>query len=636
MTANFRTWAAQVKRLYHAVGDLQAEAAAVGVAPPAGEEWFALLEHKLLAQLDAPPLLVVAVVGGTNIGKSVVFNQLAGEMASAVSPLAAGTRHPVCLAPAGFDDEAALARLFEGFRLRRWQSALDPLDASAEHLLFWRVGANVPQRLLLLDTPDIDSDAAINWRRADQIRQSADVLVAVLTQQKYNDAAVKQFFRKAAEAGKQVVVVFNQCDLADDLGYWPQWLETFVHETGARPELVYVIPYDRRAAAELRLAFYGVGPAGRAPPGEPSSLRDELGRLHFDAIKIRTFAGAIARVLDAEQGAAGYLARLRRASGDFASAAATLSTADMARVNWPSLPPSMVVDEIRDWWDASRSGWSRQIHGFYRGLGRRAIWPVRAAWQALNGPAADPLADFHARERQAILEAVQDLLDELERLARLGNDTLRPRLNRVLSGASRATLLARVAAAHDELPALDESYRSFVREELERWSGENGRAIAWLRSLDHGLALARPAITVSLAVSGWIVAGGVVGHAAAHVAGHTAGNIATEAAIAGGIAGGGEAMVSATGEGVKQAAARLFRRLQTRYAQLRAEWLGGWLERELLGELLAELRRGAEAPQSAAVREVEAALAALGSLERDRDGWNLSSHPEPERDGGGH
>jgi hypothetical protein len=51
--------------------------------------------------------------------------------------------------------------------------------------------------------------------------------------------------------------------------------------------------------------------------------------------------------------------------------------------------------------------------------------------------------------------------------------------------------------------------------------------------------------------------------------------------------------------------------LQTRYAQLRAEWLAGWLERELLGELLAELRRGAEAPQSAAVREVEAALAAL-------------------------
>src|SRR5690242_1066931 len=106
MTANFQAWAAQVKQLYQALANLEAEASAAGLSPPKGEEWFALLEHKLLAQLDAPPLLVVAVVGGTNIGKSVVFNHLAGEMASAVSPLAAGTRHPVCLAPEGFDDEA--------------------------------------------------------------------------------------------------------------------------------------------------------------------------------------------------------------------------------------------------------------------------------------------------------------------------------------------------------------------------------------------------------------------------------------------------------------------------------------------------------------------------------------------------
>ena len=46
---------------------------------------------------DVP--LVAAVVGGTNIGKSAVFNQLAGDNASAVSPLAAGTKHPVCLGP---------------------------------------------------------------------------------------------------------------------------------------------------------------------------------------------------------------------------------------------------------------------------------------------------------------------------------------------------------------------------------------------------------------------------------------------------------------------------------------------------------------------------------------------------------
>lgn len=616
MSADFHAWAEEVRRLHRALKALAPQAAAVGVAPPSGEEWFALVEHKLAPQLEGEPLLVVAVVGGTNIGKSVVFNHLAGETASAVSPLAAGTKHPVCLAPPDFADQAVLDKLFDGFSVRPWQAATDALADAPEHLLFWRAGEHVPPRLLLLDTPDIDSDAQVNWQRADQIRQSSDVLVAVLTQQKYNDAAVKQFFRKAAEADKPVVVVFNQCDLEADREYWPEWLATFVNETGAQPELVYVIPYDRAASTQLRLPFYAVGCEGRQAPAEASSLREELARLHFDAIKIRTFRGAIDRVLDVERGAAAYLARLQAASAEFAAAAKTLSTADMARVHWPTVPSGLLVEEIRAWWDARRSGWSRQVHGFYRALGQGVAWPIRAAWDAYHGAERDPLASFRLREREAILEAVQKLLEELERLAQIGNDTLRPRLEKLLGGGVRSKLIQRVMAAHAELPALSDDYREFLRGELDRWSGDNPRAVNWLRSLDHVLALARPAITVSLAVSGWIVAGDVVGHAAAQAVTHTATNLATEAAIAGGITGGGEAVVSVTGEGVSQAAARLFSRLQSKYAELRAQWLAEWLERELLADLLGELRRGAEAPHCAAVHDVQRALAALRAAPR--------------------
>ena len=68
-----------------------------------------------------------------------------------------------------------------------------------------------------------------------------------------------------------------------------------------------------------------------------------------------------------------------------------------------------------------------------------------------------------------------------------------------------------------------------------------------------------------------------------------AGHVAADAAIATGIT---EAVVSTTGEGARQAAARLFRRLQTRFAQKRAQWLADFVEKQLLGDLLAELRRG--------------------------------------------
>ena len=209
--------------------------------------------------------------------------------------------------------------------------------------------------------------------------------------------------------------------------------------------------------------------------------------------------------------------------------------------------------------------------------------------------------------------AVEKLLDELDRLAQVGNDTLRPRLLRLLGGRACASLLDCVQAAHEGLPAVDEDYRAFLRGELDVWREASPRAVRFLQSLDHAAALARPVITVALFFTGLHFAGDLAGQAAAHAAGATAGHLATEAAITGGITGGGEALVSTTSEGVRQAAGRLFVRLQSRYTQQCARWLADWLERELLGDLLADLRRGAEVPAGREFQEVEAVLAQLAA-----------------------
>jgi len=592
----------------------------LGVGPPQGREWFDLLQRKLLPQLQGPPLLIVAIVGGTNIGKSLVFNHLAGETASAATPLAAGTKHPVCLVPLGCDDPELLHRLFEHFELRAWQSADDPLDDASTDRLYWRLGSQVPQRLVLVDAPDVDSDVTVNWQRARSIRQTADVLIALLTQQKYNDAAVKQFFRAAVEADKPIVVIFNFCDLQADRDYWPQWLARFCAETGARPELVYAVPHDRDAASELRLPFYRLAAAGSpaAPdmakegeltaPSSPTDLRNDLAALHFDAIKIRTFRGALARVLDPADGLPGYLSEIRAATAQFAAAANALSATEMARVAWPSLPTSVLVDEMQQWWDADRSDWSRRVHGFYRVVGQGILRPVRAAWTAVAGPSEDPLVTFQRQERAAVVMAVEKLLDELARLSQVGNEILQPRLLRILGGQARADLLVRIEAAHRSLPPIDDEYRAMLRSELDALKAGYPRVARWFQTLDRAMAVARPAITVTLCVSGGVLAGDFVGQAAMHAAGHMVGQIATDAAIATGIT---EAVVTTTSEGARQAAARLFRRLQTRFAQRRAQWLADFVEEQLLGDLLAELRQGAAVRESIEFRKVESAMGDL-------------------------
>ena len=602
--SDFAAAATLLRRLQDDLATLADEAETLGVPQPGGHEWYELLTKKLLPQCEGDPWLVVAVVGGTNIGKSVIFNHLAGEQASAVSPLAAGTKHPVCLVSGDRADEELLAELFADFELTRWQAAEDPLRDSPEDHIYWRSSETIPARLLVLDTPDIDSDAQVNWQRADAIRQAADVLVAVLTQQKYNDAAVKRFFRKAAAADKPVIVVFNQVDLKEDREYWPAWLATFVDQTGARPELAYVIPYDRAAAGSLELPFYFVGRDGHASFEKPSRLQDELAALRFDAIKLRTLRGALRRVLDAGQGAPHYLDRLRAASEDFAAAHRVLESARAAQVTWPSLPPQVLVEEITEWWDAHRGVWSRRVHGAYRTLWNGATWPVRKSWEALRTPQEDPLVAFRRAEREAIARTVERLLDELSRLAEGGNETLRPRLERILAGDARQRLLQRVAERHDALPAMEEGFRAYLSEELDRWVEEHPRYASWLRTADQASAVMRPAISVSLFFGGMMMIDGV----AAQAATHAATQLATEVTIAGGISGGGDAVVAASGSGMLRAAARLLLNLQRRYAQSRVEWFYELLQEELLGEVTGELEQGAVLPQSSAFAQVEQTL----------------------------
>jgi hypothetical protein len=217
------------------------------------------------------------------------------------------------------------------------------------------------------------------------------------------------------------------------------------------------------------------------------------------------------------------------------------------------------------------------------------------------------LAAFQREEQAAIMTAVEKLLDELQRLSQVGNAILQPRLQRILTGHARGDLLARVEAGHRGLAPVDEDYRAMLRAELDAMKAAYPRFTRWLETFDQAMAVARPAITVTLAVSGWVFAGDVVGQAAMHVAGNVGGHVVSEVVVAGG----GEAIVAGSGEGVRQAAARLFGRLQARFAQKRAQWLADFLERDLLGNLLTELRQGAAIAESSEFKDVEQAAAEL-------------------------
>jgi len=641
----FGQFAEIVRRLHAAVQRLDGAAHVAGVRPASGREWFELLEQKLIPQLTDDAYLVVAVVGGTNIGKSVIFNHIAGSRASASSPLASGTKHPVCLTPVGFTEQHELSQVFPGFEIVRWDRPDAALEESETHRLFWRENASTPPNLLVIDTPDVDSDARINWQRADQIRRSADLLVAVLTQQKYNDAAVKQFFRQAAVEDKAVLVIFNQCLLPEDEEYWPRWLATFVQETGVAPIGLYVAPNDRRAAESLSLPFYarqspaqnnvsdaeavkvagsvGVAGAGlsaakeapvHAACNQPRSLLTDLSRVRFADIKLRALRGALRHVADDQSGAPAYLRDVTAASADFRAAAELLSAQQLAEVDsWPVAPNPLLIGAIRTWWQEQRSGWSAKVHGFYNVLSQGLAWPVKFARDRLRGESLPPWEQYRAREWNAILTAVERVYEKLTFVAQLGNDVLRPRLDAILAGAPRAAVLATLSTAHSEVD-FERELEETVHEELADFRETSPGYYDFFRKLDQAAAAARPVTSVVLFVTGFAP----VGHALTPVITDTA--LQGLLHVAGDVAGGtisaavGDAVISggaATGAGYLEAR---FRRLHAAFAARRAAWLGDQLSRHVLGGLPEEIRRAAGLPDEAAFGEIQDAIRELRHL----------------------
>lgn len=613
-TNPFRECSVAVERLYRSLGDLERGLSLLGVGPLEGREWYELLTRKLLPQLTDDAFLVVAVVGGTNIGKSVIFNHIAGGPVSGVSPLASGTKHPVCIIPPGFEENHDLAAIFPSFELHQWSDSAAALESADEHRLFWKPSDVVPENLVLLDTPDIDSDAPVNWVRADHVRRAADLLIAVLTQQKYNDAAVKQFFRRAAEEEKAVIVVFNQCQLPDDEEIWPVWLETFCRETGVRPEYVYLAPADRRAAESGRLPFYERDPATAAQgttSNEPHNLGNDLSRLHFERIKLQALGGSLKAVLDPVTGAPGYLAEIERRSADFQSASRRLSAEGAVRVtNWPPLPNNVLVAEVRQWWNARQEGWARSVNRFYRTVNEGVMWPIRFVRTQLGSETKPPLELYREREWAAVLTAVEEVFDKLVWMSESGAELLRPHFERMLAGTSRTQLLEKLHAAHRTVD-LEVIVREIVDDEMKTFAASSPELYEFSKQVNKMSAAVRPATSVVLFTLGWGPGGEVVAPFIANAVAHAVVPIVADFAGGAAAAVAGEAAVStAAGHGLGLLQTKL-QRLQTAFTSRRVQWLLGLLKENLLGTLPEDLQAAGSISRSEPFRRVQSSIEAL-------------------------
>lgn len=363
---------------------------------------------RLAQPLPADTPAVIAVVGGTNVGKSTVFNLILDDRVALPTPTAIGTKSAALSVPNAWRDRYDSPAFLPWFDKRSWTSP-EPLNEEFDgqtprlYLHLRRRGLG----LAVIDTPDIDAVNRRNHRTTDDIFHVADGVVFVTTPTKYADEVCVDYLARAVRYGKRLIVIFNRSRGGDDAAY-RHFCEVILPPLGIGDETpVIAVPYDEN------LMTHG----GRWK----ISLRYYIKRLEEQSAEIRAAAqtgaaqafgeafGAVVDLLaDEADAAAGYLAALRRAADDEAEKHAQF----LAQLPFDELEEAFVevLHEQRvpglDWVYEQFGGVKRWL---YRG-GRQVWATVKGVFGGDDGVPQDLEQVRRGREQQQASERLTRLL----------------------------------------------------------------------------------------------------------------------------------------------------------------------------------------------------------------------------------
>lgn len=475
------------------------------------DEWLDLLMHKLVPHLAGEGCLVVVVAGGTNTGKSTVFNLLNGQNLSPIVNTAAATCHPVLAASAARAAQIMEGKLFPEFSPVRLADPDAPVDRSlAGDTLLIAENARLPDAIVVMDTPDVDSIDTVNWDVAEHIRAAGDVVVAVLTGEKYKDRRVVEFFREAAASGRVIVPLMNKANPADDFGVAREQVREFLSDIGSEGH-AFVVPHDFDLAKSLNAE---IGSLNGGP-----DLWAYLNGLDIHATKEHVFKSTVDRFTSQAEG---FVHRARTAQHGIESTIAAFEQgAESFSERYDPSPGEAVGGLFHEFVQSKRGPVRRAIGStsavVVRGagaVGRRlsSVFTTRASLDPKEAPDPSELIQRHRRQIERI---VRDLVAHYIEQARQLGEPLGPPIEEAARNLDVPELEQTIGKTAFKSENVSEEFRAHAMRTLDAWWNDHRGRRAALESLDAILAVMPAAIAVPISIH----TGGVGAGEAAAVAG---------------------------------------------------------------------------------------------------------------------
>jgi 50S ribosome-binding GTPase len=545
------------------------------------------LRRDLLPRLAGHgPVLLVAIAGPNNVGKSSLFNALVGR---AISPARAeGGLTKQCLAAAhpwlwSGDLRAFVERRFDVVAIPDGASA--PVDQPGPPgRLYLVLAEEVPRGLLLLDTPDFDSVYLQNRINSEALLVTVDLVIFMVSRQTYQNAALVGFLRSVVGHGRPYLLVYNEAvrvetarghldKLAADVGHAPVGRFYAVHQ----PEV------------EAGRALLSTEPLDRAPPlkallGDPAhsgplKAKALSAGMRDAAAELRIVAKALsARVAEPER----LRARLRHELRSVGTRAAA-----------KAVPADVLIQAFREELDA-RSRYHKWIRMPFRALTAALGFVGRKVKAAVAGPAPAE-EQVAALTEQALKDGLRRMVESLgpelaawrgdARIGELLVDAIGPR---TLSALERPLDLPELRHPDEDRRQLHAFCRELIARELQE-GGDLEVALQTLTTLLYS-APAGAAAAISVATSG-------LGHDAA---------VWAASALSAPLF---EKLVDLLGSSVRS-------RVTRRWAEAHGETLARALERQFFGGLLDALDAAVSSGERTALELEEARAVIAQAAER--------------------
>lgn len=365
----------------------------------------ARLTRDLLPRVSGgAPVVLAAIAGPNNVGKSSLFNALAGQVVSTARAEGGLTKQCVAVVHPSLwagPLEAVLSRRYEVVPVAPGEVAPVDVPGPPGRLYLETVEA-LPPTVLLMDTPDFDSVHLENRVNAEALLVTVDLVIFVVSRQTYRNAAVVEFLRAAVGHGRPYLLVYNEAPrveqarahldtLAADVGQPPLGRYFAAHqpgvESGEAP--LRTQPVDGGPTLESRLFDPAQAQALKARALE-AGLRDA-------AAELRALARASAAQVAEPERLRGRLRHELRQVG--------------MRAALRAVPADVLIEAFREELDA-RSRYHRWVRMPFRALASALGFVGRKVASAVAGDAS-PARPPGERTEALLADGVRQVLETL-------------------------------------------------------------------------------------------------------------------------------------------------------------------------------------------------------------------------------